>query len=331
MEQTLRRLAFVVVPDFSHLGLALAIEPLFIANWLAQRPLFHWKVLSLDGLSVAASNGMRLAVEGALSEVMDFECAIVLASFDVKRHAEDQRLIGWLRRAARFGIELGAIETGSEILAASGLLDDHQVAVHWDNLEGFRERYPKVQATNRLYTLERGRMTCAGATAILDFMRGWIATKADRGLAYEVAQHLLMDRQRSALQDQGAPETGADSVSNQNVRRALKIMRETIEEPVTCREIAERLGLSQRQLQRQFQRHLGTTLVRQYLLLRLAHAHKLLQQTDLSVTEVAVGSGFASLPNFSRNYRQVFGRSPSADRRQSVSAPVFRHKRVNAR
>ena len=101
-------------------------------------------------------------VDGALTESAEFQTVLVVASFDVKRHAEDQRITGWLRRMARFGVELGAIETGSEILAAAGLLDSHQAAVHWDNIDGFRERYPGVEALTQLYTFGRGRMTCAG-------------------------------------------------------------------------------------------------------------------------------------------------------------------------
>jgi AraC family carnitine catabolism transcriptional activator len=327
MEQTPHRLALIVLPDFSNLGLALAIEPLFVANWLSQRRLFDWSVLSVDGLSVKASNGMRVPVDGAIGETADFETAIVLASFNVKQHAEDQRVLGWLRRMSRFGITLGAIETGSEIQAAAGLLDGYQAAVHWDNLDGFRERYPKVEATAQLYTISRERLTCAGATAILDMMARWIGQTVDDGLAAEVAQHLLMSSRRPPLQEQGAPDIAKDAVANQAVSRALAIMQETIEEPISCAALAAQVGLSQRQLQRHFQRHRGTTIARDYLLLRLARAHKLLQQTDLPVTEIAISAGFASLENFSRTYRQIFGCSPSADRQQSISAPVFRHQR----
>lgn len=320
----LHRLGIVILPDFSNLGLAAAVEPLFIANWLAQQRLFEWSILSVDGLSVRASNGMRVPVDGALTESAEFQTVLVVASFDVKRHAEDQRVTAWLRRMARFGVELGAIETGSEILAAAGLLDGHQAAVHWDNLDGFRERYPGVEAVPQLYTFGRGRMTCAGASAILDLMLRWIAQQGDRRLADEVTQHLLISRQRPANQEQGAPDTDKEAVANQAVAKALVLMQETIEEPLSCAALAAAVDLSPRQLQRHFQRHLGTTVMRHYLLLRLSKAHKLLQQTDLSVTEVAVGSGFTSLEHFSRVYRQTFGRSPSTDRQQSTSAPVLR-------
>lgn len=325
------KLAFLILPDFSNLGLALAVEPLFVANWLAQKRLFQWSVLSVDGDPVRSSSGLPVAVDGALAEAGEPQTVVVVASFNVKQRAEDQRLVQWLRRMARFGAEMGALETGSEVLAAAGLLDGHAAAVHWDNLDGFRERYPRVRAEAQLYTLGRGRFTCAGATAILDLMLHWIAERGEAELAEEVAQHLLLPRRRSGAEEQGGAEVAGPLPASQAVRRAVALMQEAVEEALPLAEIARRVGLSQRQLQRQFRQHLGTTPTRHYTMIRLAKAHKLLQQTDLPVTEVAVSAGFASLENFSRVYRSVFGCPPSRDRRQSTCAPVFRQRGRAAR
>ncbi len=319
-------LAFIALPDFSNMDLALAIEPLFGANWLAQKQLFRWSILSIDGLSVRASNGMHLPVDGALGEIGTYRTVVVVASSGVKAHAEDHRLLNWLRRMSRFGADMGAIGTGSEILAAAHLLDGHPAAVHWDNLEGFQERYPNVEATAQLFTLGRGRMTCAGGKTILDMMLWWIAQQADSELSHEVGQQLLIGGQRPAIQGQNAPQTDVDSYANKKVQQALQIMQQTTDEPLLCHEVAERVGLSERQLQRHFQRYVGKSLAQQYLQFRLAKAHRLLQQTDLPVTEIAISAGFGSLENFSRTYRRHFGCSPSADRQQLTTAPVFRHK-----
>jgi AraC family carnitine catabolism transcriptional activator len=330
-----RKVAFLLCPDFSNLGLALAVETLFVGNWLAQQQVFEWSILSVDGQPVRASNNMQVPVDGSLPPENTFQTIFVLASFNPKQHAKDQRVTNWLRRMARFGVEIGGIETGSEILAAAGLLDDHEVAAHWDNLEGFQERYPNTKAKPILYKIDRGRLTCAGATAILDMMLQWMGLHGEGDLAEEIGQHMLIGRQRAGAQEQGSNEAQGDPRSDGKtesgdaaIRRAVAIMREAIEEPLSCGEIAAMVGLSQRQLQRHFQHHLGTTLTREYTRIRLAKAHQLLQQTDLPVTEIAMGCGFTSLENFSRVYRSVFGCSPSADRRQTTTAPVFRRKGV---
>jgi putative intracellular protease/amidase len=185
----MRKLAFLLLPEFSSLGLAAATEPLFIANWLAQQPLFSWTQVSVDGQPVRASNGRMIAVDGDLAAAADAKSVFVLASFDPQAVLRERRVIAWLKRLARFGVEIGGIENGSLVLAEAGLLNGHQVAVHWDNLIGFRERYPKTRAVSQMYCRSGGRITCAGATAILDMIIAWMTWHGESDLVREVAGH----------------------------------------------------------------------------------------------------------------------------------------------
>jgi len=106
--------------------------------------------------------------------------------------------------------------------------------------------------------------------------------------------------------------------------RILALMERNLEEPLPCVELARRTGISMRRMQRLFERAIGASPVRHYQFLRLTKAHALLQQTDLSVTEIAVSAGFGSLEHFCRVYRRQFGCRPRDDRRQSTTAPVLR-------
>src|SRR5689334_5110605 len=132
----MRRLALLLLPEFSNLGLAAVIEPLFVANWLAQRPLFEWRTLSVDGKPVRASNAALLPVAGDCAGAKE-DSVFVLASFEPLDSARSRPLTRWLQRLARAGVELGGIENGSLALAAAGLLDTHPAAIHWDNRAGF--------------------------------------------------------------------------------------------------------------------------------------------------------------------------------------------------
>jgi len=185
----MRKLAFLLLPEFSNLGLAAATEPLFIGNWLAQQSLFAWTQVSVDGKPVRASNGRMIAVDGDLAAAADCKTVFVLASFDPQAVSRERRVVAWLKRLARFGVEIGGIENGSLVLAEAGLLNGHQVAVHWDNLIGFRERYPKTRAVSQMYCRSGGRITCAGATAILDMMIAWMAWHGEADLARELDRH----------------------------------------------------------------------------------------------------------------------------------------------
>src|SRR5688500_5213112 len=63
------RFAFVLVPNFSMIAFAAALEPLRIANRMANQELYSWQIVSRNGGSVRASNGCVVATEQSLAEV----------------------------------------------------------------------------------------------------------------------------------------------------------------------------------------------------------------------------------------------------------------------
>jgi len=331
---SVRKLALLLLPEFSNFGLAAVTEPLFVANWLSQDALFEWRTISDDGKPVRASNGGVVPVDGDLALAAGCESLFVLASFDPARTARSRARTRWLKRIARTGAELVGIENGSLALAEAGLLDQHAAAVHWDNLAGFQELFPKIRIAQSLFSFSHNRVTCAGAAAILDMMIAWIAQHADAQTSSEVARHLLLNAGRALRHADlrpgdpryrlGDPPFTQDSV----VARARTIMQSHIDDPLPCEAVAQQVGLSLRQLERRFKQQLGQTLHSEYMLVRVEKAHQYLQQTALSVTEVSALTGFTSVEYFSKVYRRVFGVLPSKDRRQSTDAPVFRRKVV---
>lgn len=323
---TTHRIGILVMPQFSNLGLALVIEPMAIANWLSQRQLYEWTVLSIDGEPVPATNGLLAQSQPLGEEKGRFSTIFVIASFEVKRHAKNRKVKAWLQRESAFGAQICGIETGTEMLAAAALLDGHAAAVHWDNLEGFQEAYPRVKATTQLYTIEPRLMTCAGGASIIDMMLEWIGQRDGVELAAEIAQHLLHARMRGTAEVQLATGELDAALSSEQVKTAIRMMRESIAAPISCVDLAAAVGLSKRQLERHFKRHTANSPIQYYLSLRVATAHKLLQQTDMSVTQVAAATGFDSLEHFSRVYKAMFGCPPSRDRSQSWEAPVMRQK-----
>src|SRR5260370_14443769 len=100
---SVRKVAFLLLPEFSSLGIAAATEPLFIANWLAQRAVFDWKIISVDGQPVRASNGRLVPVDGDLTSAADCKTVCVLASFDPQRSLRERQDGRWRQPSAEFG------------------------------------------------------------------------------------------------------------------------------------------------------------------------------------------------------------------------------------
>ncbi|WP_396332106.1 GlxA family transcriptional regulator [Burkholderia anthina] len=322
---TPRQIGLLVMPQFSHLGLALLIEAMSLANWLGQRTLYEWTVLSVDGEPVQATNGMSTPTRPIGDQRGAFATIFVVASFEAQQHGKHRGVKTWLQNQMAFGTQIGGVETGTELLAAAGLLHGRPSAVHWDNVEGFQEAYPKVGATTRLYTIEPRLITCAGGTAIIDMMLDWIGREHGAELAREIARHLLHARPRGADEAQLSDREAEPEAMCASVAKAIRLMRESMAEPMSCELLAQAVGLSKRQLERQFKRHTATAPLQYYLSLRVATAHQLLQQTELSVSQVAAATGFESIEHFSRVYKSRFGCPPSRDRLQSWGAPVMRH------
>lgn len=308
-----QRIGFLLLPKFSLLAFASAIEPLRVANLFAGRTLYEWRLLSEDGGPVAAANGMASVVDYALAEAPALPAVVVTASYDHQR-AITPGILAWLRRAGRFGASLGAIDTGAFAVAEAGLLDGYRATTHWEELETFTERFPGVEARQDLFTVDRDRFTSAGGTAGLDLMLNLIRSQHGQELAAACADTFVYARIREAQDQQRMPLRDRLDVANPRLIRAVEAMERAIEEPLSVPEIAEAAGASPRELERMFKRWLNTGPSAYYRRLRLDRARGLLQQTDLPVIEVAVKSGFASAAHFARAYKQRFGRPPSADR-----------------
>jgi len=327
---TLHRFGILLVPGFSSLSVPLVTEPLFIANWLAGRRLFDWTTLSTDGLAVRSSSDGLMAVDAPLSAdaVSALDTVFVTASFEARAAVRDTRLVDWLRRAERQGVRIGAIETGSEILMDIDILTGGSVPAHWYNAKGSQELFPERQITETLFEASGPHPLSAGGLATADMMLDLIAQDAGDAFANEVGKHLLLDRRRPGSRPQPSAEVkvaqpASGGPQRDPVARAHAIMEERIEEPISCAELAAIVGVSSRHLQRLFRARLGRGMEATYRELRLAKAHQLVQQTDISLTEVSVACGFASLEVFSRSYRTRFGVAPSRDRGQSLDASVY--------
>ena len=92
-------------------------------------------------------------------------------------------------------------------------------------------------------------------------------------------------------------------------------MADNLDEPFSAVQLAKSAGLSVRQVERLFLRHLNMTPGRYYMRLRLERARELLRQTNMPILDVAIATGFTSHSYFAQSYRSLFGRPPSEERR----------------
>jgi AraC family transcriptional regulator, glycine betaine-responsive activator len=305
--------ALILVPDFTMMAVTSVIEPLRLANRQAERDLYKWSIHSIDAQPIAASNGMLAMAEGGLDDIDGRALVIVCGGLDIQRNS-DKRLINWLRKAARRGMELGAVCTGAHVLAEAGVLDGYSCTIHWENLPGFSEEFPEIDVTGSLFEIDRDRFTSAGGTSPLDMMLALVSSQHGPELASKVAELALHSPIRHHHEHQRMSLPARIGARHPKLVGIIEQMENNLEEPLSPSLLARQAGLSTRQLERLFRRYLDRSPKRYYLELRLNKSRSLLLQTDMSVINVALACGFSSPSHFSKCYRAFYGRTPYRER-----------------
>ncbi len=324
-----RSIVFYLVPNFTMVAFATALDPLRIANRMLGFEAYKWRLASQDGRPVCASNGVECAVDTSLEDERRKmggpdrpSMVIVCSGVDVETYGS-KSAFAWLREEYNRGVAIGGLCTGAYVLAAAGLLSGKRCAIHWENLPGFSEAFPKANVFADLFEVDGNIYTCAGGTAALDMMLKLIGDDFDDNLVNRICEQVLTDRVRSPSDRQRLPLRARLGVQNAKVLSIIELMEANLSEPLSLIEIASQVDLSRRQIERLFRQEMGRSPARYYLEIRLDRARHLLVQSSLPVVEVAVACGFVSASHFSKCYRELYNCSPQQeriDRKQLLAA-----------
>jgi AraC family transcriptional regulator, regulatory protein of adaptative response / DNA-3-methyladenine glycosylase II len=119
---------------------------------------------------------------------------------------------------------------------------------------------------------------------------------------------------------EAAPGTPAWLGSSAVVHRAIRLIEEGILDKNSVDDLADRLGIGPRQLHRLFVQHVGASPIVVAQTRRLHFAKRLLDETNLRITEIALAAGFTSLRRFNSAFRQTYGRAPRDVRKHQHQA-----------
>ena len=307
------RFVFVLLPRFSLLAFAAAVEALRVSNRMTGRTCYSWTLVGDGGLEAVSSAGVAMRLDGDLDVLSRDDTVIVCGGIDVQG-ATTRRLVNWLRREARRGCAMGGLCTGAHALAAAGLLDGRRATIHWENLDSFAEDFVDVHLTRSVFAIDGGRYTTAGGTASLDLMLQLIAKQQDEATASAVADQLIYSAIRTDRDTQRLSIPTRIGVRHPKLSTVIRTMEAHIEDPISPAVMARDVGLSTRQLERLFRRYLSRSPKKYYMELRLSKARNLLMQTDMSVINVALACGFTSPSHFSKCYRAQYSTTPYRER-----------------
>lgn len=304
------RVGFVLIDGFALMSYAAAVEPLRAANLLAGRTLYEIRHVPAIGDRATSSSGAVIQASAALGRDFDFDIVLVAAGGDPATF-RDQGTFNWLRGLARRGVRLGGVSGGPVILALAGLMEGRRMTVHWEHAPTLAEISPALMVERTLYVIDRDRTTCAGGTAPVDMMHALIAEHHGPAFARRVSDWFVHTEVRPSGGPQRAGLVERHGTTNRAVIQAIEAMENHVADPLELSQLARLAGVGSRQLNRLFREKLGCSTMTFYRELRLDKARNLLDQSTLSLTEIALATGFANSAHFSRAFRDFYGRPPS--------------------
>ena len=305
---------FVLLDNFSMLAFSSAIEPLRLANHMANTNIFSWRLLAVDNKNVACSNGTVVRCDMNLEVDIHRDDIVMLCGGTNIKRTISKTLLNWLRRQARKGVSIGGVCTAAQVMATAGLLEGKKCTIHWENRDSFQEDFPNHLFSSSVYTVDENRFTAAGGMASADLMLHLIGKEYGSELANAIADQMIHTSIRTENDTQRLSIPTRIGVRHPKLSAVLELMENSLEEPESPSALASQVGVSTRQLERLFRRYLNRSPKRYYMELRLQKARNLLLQTNMTVINVALACGFSSPSHFSKCYRNHFSNTPYRER-----------------
>jgi transcriptional regulator GlxA family with amidase domain len=315
------RIGFLLVDGFALMSYSAAVEPLRAANLLADRQYYDIRQIPAAGHRAISSSGAIVEATADMAGPPGFDLVMVVAGGDPAAF-RDARLFQWLRRLDRRGVRLGGVSGGPVILASAGLMEGRRMTAHWEHAAALAEISPTLIVQKSLYVFDRDRITCAGGTAPLDMMHALLTEHHGHDFARRVSDWFMHTEVRPSAGPQRAGLAERYGTTNPAILRAIEAMENHVADPLDLKQLAALCGLGRRQLNRLFADGLGRATMAFYRDLRLATARNLVARSPLTITEIALATGFASSAHFAKAFRDRYGVAPSSLRRRTEPRPL---------
>ena len=304
------RIGVLPIEGFALMSYASTVEPFRAANLLSGRKLYEIvNVGESDGF-IASSGSAGVVPDAIVGDALTLDFLIVVAGGDPASFANKVTL-NWLGRMSRTGTQMGGVSGGPVILARAGLMAGRRMTVHWEHAEALAEISPNLTIERSLYVIDRDRVTCAGGTAPMDLMHALIAQHHGAPFAHLVSDWFLHTEIRPSSDPQRGGLVARVGSTNAAILDAVAAMESHVADPLSLSHLADFARVSPRQLNRLFQNKLSQSTMTYYRDLRLDKAQNFLRNSPLSLTEIALATGFANSSHFSRSYSAKYGQMPS--------------------
>lgn len=274
-------------------------------------PSFDFAVCAADPPPLRTTSGFTVDTPYGLERLGSADL-IALPGWHDHERPPPQPLIDALRSAVDRGARVMSVCSGAFVLAAAGLLDGRSATTHWLYAEELQRRYPSIRVDAQVLYIDCGAvLTSAGTAAGIDLCLHILRQEFGAGVANAIARRMVAPPNRDGGQAQfveapvPSPREGSGDIAT-----LLDWLRAHLEEPLTVAQLASRAHLSTRTFARRFLAATGTSPHRWLIHQRCEHAQRLLEETDLSIEEVASSAGFGDAAALRGHFVRWRGTAP---------------------
>ena len=303
----------ILQPEFPSNSLVLIQEALRITNQYRINEIFKSRLITIDSKKVRSSNGQWWKADGGLEAIKNPDF-IILIGGNLPIQKKSKKLFSKLRTAHKNSSKIIAVDTGVFIIAESGLINKETiVCTHWETKSNFIERYPDIKIVENIYTINaNGLMFAAGGISTLDLILECIKRIKGKNYSDEISEALIYrPREKSTLQ-----KSENFNLSKNNIcQKSILIMEKNIETPIKITEIAKKLNISLRTLERKFYNLYKMSPIKFYVNLRIKFARNLLFYDDRKINEISSIAGFNYNSVFINSFKKIYNKTPSEYRK----------------
>lgn len=276
---------------------------------------YRFAVAAVDEGELRAVGGVRVMADGDISLISQAGTVIV-PGWRGADTPVPEALCVQLRQAHQRGCRIMSICSGVFVLAAAGLLDGGKATTHWRYLDALQQRYPRIDVVpDVLYVDEGAVLTSAGSAAGIDLCLHLVRRDFGQEAANSVARRLVVQPHRDGAQTQNLVRPVPVARESKRLGLLFDYLHQQLAENHTVASLASRAGMSPRTFLRRFQDATGTTPARWLLNERLMRARVMLENTRLSLDNIATQVGFGSSSTLRYHFQQHFSVSPAAYRK----------------
>ena len=280
-------------------------------------PAFDFRLCTLVPGTVQAKTGFSINVAAGLEAAADADLVVMAPVGDVGPGQPEAppAVLRTLREAHGRGAWVMSICSGAFILAEAGLLNGRRATTHWMYSAALAAEYPAVSVDEDVLYVQDGRIiTSAGTAAGIDAALHLVRLELGAKTASAIARDMVVPPHREGGQaqyiDRAVPEAACETLGP-----VLEWVGENLAHEHSVKELASRAAMSPRTFARRFRAETGTTPAAWINAQRVLRAQELLEDTDLSVEEVARISGFGQPELLRHHFHRDVGASPGAYRR----------------